>query len=155
MMKKAGRWRRWWRYALLGLGWWNAGGLDGVETQAQQPVYWAADFENGWSDWTGQTAAFVLEDGMARTDGTEAKAALCLMRPLWGDPAQPFDSIGQAAFWTQAERDGLCWQGRFWTGFNPSSTNYFRYYIWLSGWAGGDALWSDSAVQALYFQMGE
>lgn len=154
MVKKAGRGRRLWRYALW--GWCNLCGLGGmVAVQAQQPVYWAADFENGWSDWAGQTSAFVWEDGMARTDGTEAKAALCLMRPVWGDPAQPFDSVGQAAFWAQAQRDGLCWQGRFWTGFNPSSTNYFRYYIWLSGWAGGDTLWADSAVQALYFQMGE
>lgn len=92
---------------------------------------------------------------MARTDAPDAKAALCLMRPVWGDPTQPFDSAGAAAFWARAERDGLCWQGRFWTGFNPSSTNYFRYYLWLSGWAGGDTLWHEADVQALYFQMGE
>lgn len=102
----------------------------------------------------GQTSAFVAEDGMARTDTSAAKAALCLMRPVWGDAAQ-LDSAGLAAFWAQAEREGLCGQGAFWTGFNPSSTNYFRYYVWLSGWAGGDTLWTDSTVQALYFQMGE
>ncbi len=77
MMKKAGRWRGRWRYALLCCGWWALSGLGAIGAgQAQQPVYWTEDFEDGWTDWTGQTSAFVAENGMARTDTSAAKAAL-------------------------------------------------------------------------------
>lgn len=150
-----------------GAAWWALWALlacVGV-SRAQMPVHWQEDFEGDLSAWTGRTGDFVLEEGRARTDGKAAKDVLFLMRPVSGAAADDPGALetqgalvaATADFWAAAVRDGLCWQGRFSTAFNPSSTNYFRYYLWLSGWGGGDTLWSDkdTAVQALYFQMGE
>lgn len=110
---------------------------------------------------------------MARTNGKAAKDVLFLMRPLGvnldsllrTDSAASWATVSALgadtaqdvadSLWSGFERGGLCWQGRFGTEFNPSSANYLRYYLWLSGWTGGEVLWADSAVQALYFQMGE
>lgn len=110
---------------------------------------------------------------MARTNGKAAKDVLFLMRPLGvnldlllrPDSAASWATVSALgadtaqdvadSLWRGFERGGLCWQGRFGTEFNPSSANYLRYYLWLSGWSGGEVLWADSAVQALYFQMGE
>lgn len=145
--------------------WWGltAGGWS---LSAQLPVYWTEDFSEGrmdWGAWTGRTVDFVVADGLAWTAGKAAKDVLFLMRPVWGDTMRGASAmvgtldaaLAPDTAWGHAERQGLCGQGRFRTEFNPSSANYFRYYVWLSGWAGGDTLWTDSTVQALYFQMGE